>query len=86
MHAPVSLSTAIAAGASRIVALPCQLKRQARLICASQVVSRLHHADFVFALSAVAAALERLAKEFRNLQRSEISETSEGFGEKQVGF
>jgi adenylosuccinate lyase len=50
----------------------------------TQVVSRLHHADFVFAMCAVASALERLAKEFRNLQRSEISETSEGFGEKQV--
>ena len=45
----------------------------------TQVVSRLHLADFCFALAAVAAALERLAKEFRNLQRSEIGETSEGF-------
>ena len=45
----------------------------------TQVVSRLHLADFNFALAAVAAALERLAKEFRNLQRSEIGETSEGF-------
>lgn len=45
----------------------------------TQVVSRLHLADFVFALSSIAAALERLAKEFRNLQRSEIGETSEGF-------
>jgi adenylosuccinate lyase len=51
----------------------------------TQVVSRLHYADFVFALSALAAALERLGKEVRNLQRSEINELSEGFGEKQVG-
>jgi len=51
----------------------------------TQVVSRLHMADFVFAVSAIAAALERLGKEFRNLQRSEISETCEGFGAKQVG-
>jgi adenylosuccinate lyase len=50
-----------------------------------QVVTRLHLADFVFALSAVAAALERLGKEFRNLQRSEINETSEGFDKHQVG-
>jgi adenylosuccinate lyase len=41
--------------------------------------------DFVFALTAIAAALERLAKEVRNLQRTEINELSEGFGEKQVG-
>lgn len=51
----------------------------------TQVVSRLHMLDFVFALTAIASALERLAKEFRNLQRTEISETSEGFGDKQVG-
>lgn len=51
----------------------------------TQVVSRLHAAEFTFALAAVAAALERLAKEVRNLQRTEISETSEGFGEHQVG-
>ena len=51
----------------------------------TQVVSRLHIADYIFALCAIAGALERLAKEFRNLQRTEISETSEGFGEKQVG-
>ena len=50
----------------------------------TQVVSRLHYADFVFALSAIAAALERLGKEIRNLQRSEINELSEGFGDKQV--
>ena len=44
---------------------------------------------FVFALallSAVAAALERIAKEIRNLQRSEISETMEGFLDDQVGI
>ena len=50
----------------------------------TQVVSRLHYAEFVFALSAIAAALERLGKEVRNLQRSEINELSEGFGDKQV--
>jgi adenylosuccinate lyase len=50
----------------------------------TQVVSRLHYADFVFALAAIAAALERLGKEIRNLQRSEINELSEGFGDKQV--
>ena len=51
----------------------------------TQVVSRLHIADFMFALSAIAAALERLGKEFRNLQRTELSETSEGFEPGQVG-
>ncbi len=41
--------------------------------------------DFVFALTAIASALERLAKEIRNLQRSEINELSEGFSANQVG-
>lgn len=51
----------------------------------TQVVSRLHLADFIYALSSIAAALERLGKEIRNLQRSEINELSEGFAAGQVG-
>lgn len=51
----------------------------------TQVVSRLHLADFVFALSAITAALERFGKEVRNLQRTEVGELMEGFGSKQVG-
>ena len=51
----------------------------------TQVVSRLHIADFIFACSAIAATLERLGKEIRNLQRTEISETMEGFAAGQVG-
>ncbi len=51
----------------------------------TQVVTRLHMLDFIFALTAIAAALERLGKEVRNLQRTEISELMEGFSAKQVG-
>jgi adenylosuccinate lyase len=51
----------------------------------TQVVSRLHVADYCFGVVGIAAALERLARELRNLQRTEIGETSEGFGAKQVG-
>lgn len=51
----------------------------------TQTVSRLHLAELIFAVSATAAALERLGKEIRNLQRTEIGETHEGFGAKQVG-
>ena len=51
----------------------------------TQVVSRLHIADFIFACSCIAAVLERLGKEIRNLQRTEISETMEGFAAHQVG-
>ena len=51
----------------------------------TQVVSRLHIADFIYACSSIAAVLERLGKEIRNLQRTEINETAEGFGAGQVG-
>lgn len=51
----------------------------------TQVVSRLHLADFAFALAAITAAIERLGKEVRNLQRTEVGELMEGFGAKQVG-
>jgi adenylosuccinate lyase len=69
-------------------AVQASIMRQLGLAAApisTQVVSRLLAADFVFACSAIAAALERLGKEFRNLQRTEISETSEGFEKGQVG-
>lgn len=51
----------------------------------TQVVSRVHIAEYIFACSSVAAVLERLGKEIRNLQRTEIGETMEGFGANQVG-
>eukprot|EP00762_Andalucia_godoyi_P003446 ANDGO_04286.mRNA.1 Adenylosuccinate lyase len=51
----------------------------------TQVITRIHLARFAFALSAIASSLERLGKEIRNLQRSEIGELFEGFSAKQVG-
>lgn len=51
----------------------------------NQVVQRDRHAEVLFTLALVAATLEKMAKEIRNLQRSEIGEISEPFGAKQVG-
>lgn len=51
----------------------------------NQVVQRDRHAEVLFALALVAALLEKIAKEIRNLQRSELLELSEPFGKKQVG-
>ncbi len=51
----------------------------------NQVIQRDRHAEVMFALALVAALLEKIAKEMRNLQRSEILEISEPFGKKQVG-
>ncbi|MFA6327829.1 MAG: adenylosuccinate lyase [Candidatus Micrarchaeia archaeon] len=51
----------------------------------NQVVQRDRHAQVIFALALVAATLEKIAKEIRNLQRNEIQEVAEPFGAKQVG-
>ncbi len=51
----------------------------------NQVVQRDRHAEVLCDLALVAAAIEKVAKEIRNLQRTEILEISEGFGKKQVG-
>ena len=51
----------------------------------NQVVQRDRHAQVIFSLALVAATLEKIAKEIRNLQRNEIQEVAEPFGKKQVG-
>ncbi len=51
----------------------------------TQVVSRDRHAAFVNSLAVAAASMERIALEIRHLQRSEVSEALEPFGEEQKG-
>lgn len=51
----------------------------------NQVVQRDRHAEVLFVLALIASGMEKIAKEIRNLQRSEIMEVSEPFGKKQVG-
>ena len=51
----------------------------------NQVVQRDRHAEVLFSVALVAATLEKIAKEFRNLQRTEIMELAEPFTAKQVG-
>jgi len=48
-------------------------------------VQRDRHAECLFALALVASTLDKMAKEVRNLQRTEIAEISEPFSSKQVG-
>jgi len=43
------------------------------------------HAELIFSLTLIASTLEKIAKEIRNLQRSEIAEVAEPFKTKQVG-
>ena len=51
----------------------------------TQVIPRDRHAAFFCALAVVASSVERLATEFRHLQRTEVGETAENFSSKQKG-
>ncbi len=51
----------------------------------NQIVQRDRHAAFVSALALVAASLEKFATEVRGLQRTEVHEVEEPFGEGQTG-
>jgi len=51
----------------------------------NQVVQRDRHAQFVTTLALMAASLEKFATEIRGLQRTEIREVEEPFGEGQTG-
>ncbi len=52
---------------------------------ATQVVQRDRHAEIMQILALTAAGAEKIAKELRNLQRTEIGEVGEAFGKRQVG-
>ncbi len=54
-------------------------------VIATQVVPRDRHAEMIFSLASLGAGLERLAIELRHLQRSEVSEVTEGFSKGQKG-
>jgi adenylosuccinate lyase len=51
----------------------------------TQVISRDRHARFVATLAIIGASLDRFATELRHLQRTEVLETEEPFGEEQTG-
>ncbi|MHA1512987.1 MAG: adenylosuccinate lyase [Candidatus Hodarchaeales archaeon] len=51
----------------------------------NQVVSRIFIARYLFGLISVVTVIEKMAKEIRNLQRSEIQEVAEAFSNKQTG-
>jgi len=51
----------------------------------TQIIQRDRHAFFLTTLAVIAASLEKMATEIRNLQRTEILEVEEFFSEKQKG-
>ncbi|HTQ95527.1 MAG TPA: adenylosuccinate lyase, partial [Candidatus Acidoferrum sp.] len=52
---------------------------------ASQVIQRDRHAHYVSTLALIAATLEKIAVEIRHLQRTEVREAEEHFGDQQRG-
>ncbi len=61
-----------------------ELKLSSPLIT-NQVVSRIFIAKYLCNLVIVSSIIEKIAKEIRNLQRSEINEIAEAFRKKQTG-
>lgn len=55
------------------------------VLVSNQVIQRDRHAEFLLNLALIAETLNKIGTEIRNLQRSEISEVSEKFLERQVG-
>jgi adenylosuccinate lyase len=51
----------------------------------TQVVQRDRHAEFMTTLAVIASSIDRWATEFRHLQRTEVLEVEEYFGEGQKG-
>ncbi len=54
-------------------------------IVSTQVIQRDRHAELTMMFALVAATLDKIAKEIRNLQRTEIAEVFEPFKARQVG-
>lgn len=55
------------------------------VMVSTQVIQRDRHAELIFILALIGSTLEKIAKEIRNLQRTEIAEVLEKFARKQVG-
>ncbi len=51
----------------------------------SQTVPRIFHSRYIYNLISLVCVIEKIAKEIRNLQRTEILEIAEPFGENQKG-
>ncbi|MCK5022570.1 MAG: adenylosuccinate lyase [Candidatus Aenigmarchaeota archaeon] len=55
------------------------------VMVSTQVIQRDRHAELIFVIALIGSTLDKIAKEIRNLQRTEIAEVMEKFGKKQVG-
>ncbi|MSQ26397.1 MAG: adenylosuccinate lyase [Dehalococcoidia bacterium] len=63
----------------------CKRLGLAVVVASTQTLQRDRHAQFVQALALLAASLEKFATEIRGLQKTEVREVEEPFGEGQTG-
>lgn len=85
MSGAVGTSATLGDGAFEIQRSVMQELNLEHALVANQVVQRDRHAEALFVLALYAATLEKIAKEIRNLQRTEIAELAEPFASAQVG-
>ncbi|MEM2963538.1 MAG: adenylosuccinate lyase [Candidatus Anstonellales archaeon] len=69
----------------QIQSLVCKELNLREAVITNQVIQRDSHSEVLFVLALIGTTLEKIAKEIRNLQRTEIGEVLEPFSEKQVG-
>lgn len=69
----------------RIEELACGRLGLAPAPISNQIVQRDRHAQFMTTLAIIASSLEKFATEIRGLQRTEVREVEEPFGEGQTG-
>ena len=69
----------------RIEELACARLGLAPAPISNQIVQRDRHAQFMTTLAIIASSLEKFATEIRGLQRTEVREVEEPFGEGQTG-
>lgn len=65
--------------------LACEILNLPPAKISTQIISRDRHAKFMSALASIAAIIEQFATEIRHLQKTEVREVEEGFGNKQKG-
>ncbi len=68
-----------------VEAAVCQRLGLRAAVLSTQVIQRDRHAEFSTTLALIASSIDRWATEFRHLQRTEVLEVEEFFGEGQKG-
>jgi len=69
----------------RVEEYACRKLGLKQAVPATQVIQRDRHAEFLTTIAVIGSSLDKIATEFRALQKTEVSEVEEHFGKKQTG-